>query len=324
MSWLSDIWDDTIGEIPIIGDILGGAEDYRRSKRLQEREHSLALEYAPAYFKEQQRQSSETWLGEGALGPQVTAAQQEATLGGRIDTVMDRGATLPEALGVGGGSNPQGPTAMLGNGPQQAAGRAMMANQRFQLTMQERDLKTRLQIAGMQYGEGSPAAVSAEAATQQAAVALERVNLQGVDVDTRRRAQALKEVMAEVQREVLTNQAATSHPEFVIYKLALAMGPENLRTSALYNMMRQGGLDVLSKENQNLSPEEWTKALHTLRAEGSHILKEATGISRLLELLIEGSFGSGSPDKVHDRERPLWGGQKEREYNRGRLGKQSR
>ena len=73
---------DFLKDIPIIGDVLGGAEDYRRSKRLQEREHGLALEYAPKYFDEQQRQASETWLGEGAIGPDVTRAQTEATLEG--------------------------------------------------------------------------------------------------------------------------------------------------------------------------------------------------------------------------------------------------
>ena len=185
---------------------------------------------------------------------------------------MSRGATLPEALGTGGGSNPAGPTAMLGNGPQQAQGRAMMANHRFAMTMQQNELATRMKIAEMQYGEGSPSERGA-----------------GVQ----ERTVAIKEALLDAERDYKTNLAAktlnevaTSHVTFVMDKIVASMGPENIRATLLAKAAEADGVSIF-RGTGHIDRATLIKWISALRSEGSTFLREATGIENWAEMQFD-------------------------------------
>lgn len=236
---------------------LGGAK-HKLNLRTMRKQHEYSLKYAPKYHAEQRRQASEDWLGDDPVAANVLGAQTRATFG----ALREEGATIPEILGsaAGGGPGPSG--AVLGDGPQQAAGSALATQMEFQMAMQERELATRMRIAELQFGPGSPAAETAAAAVRNAETNWQRLSREDRRLD-------IEEVNSQIREEGLRLDVAkwnaTSWQQtqaYQMFRLMASMGVENVRAQLFLNQFAKvTGKDPFSPSGEPLTAEEFGQVM---------------------------------------------------------------
>lgn len=164
-----------LGDIPVVGDFLGGLGRQVRSPMDRNVESAARGQETRDYQRDQpivgevnREERAKDWTGDfGRYMEKSFFDQSMAGLGahasasGRLDAAMSRGATLQEALGVsGGGSGGAGGGSVLGNGPQRAAAEGARAvshesalERAHQSSEREKDRAHALEMQRIEHGQ---------------------------------------------------------------------------------------------------------------------------------------------------------------------------
>ena len=192
------------------------------------------------------------------------------------------GLTPQEIVGAPSGSSGQGTTAQFGN--MFDAGPLMQQKQmEYDATQKALDRQNALDIAEIQYGTGSPADRTADAATVK--VGLEKDKLLFDQMHTNR---DFKRALEVHKREQTTKSA-----DFLIYMAMLNMSPKNLRTSYIANRLRKQGKDILDPNGKLLPEDEATKILQDMGKEDSTFYPETLGILGAVPIIGD-AIGDGA------------------------------
>jgi hypothetical protein len=213
-----------------------------------------------------------------------------------------KGLTNTEIAGSGapGSSAAQGSQATLGNSAAKIA--EQMAQRRYDA--QQRDLDRQTTIRGqdaqllqtkMQTDAQVQSAGISAGATTFAAQVMAEVQNRRLEFDKRtydeitapKAAAELNVTNAVFQRTI--NEVATSDPEFVMKKLQLSMGKENMQASALMDMM---GVTFSDPDSfKKLSMDERKNFLSLMIMLDSHLASEFFGATSAMDTALRRSVG---------------------------------
>ena len=176
------------------------------------------------------------------------------------------GLTPQEIVGAPSSAGGQGTTGSFGNmfdaGP-------LMQQRQMEYDAEQRglDRKNALDIAEIQYGTGSPADRTADAAISR--VGLEKMRLEFEQMHKNRE---FKIALERHKREQSTKSA-----DFLIFMALLTMGPDNLRTSVVAVQLRKLGYEILDEKGELIPEKEFNKIMQMLRKESSSTYREIMG-----------------------------------------------
>ena len=262
----------------IVGQVLGG----HQQRTAQRRQWELAMQFQPRLQQQ---------LGEQQLGLRDQGLQR----------LMDRGATLQEALGVSGGpGGGGGPGPVLGNAPQQRAADLghQQAAQLAQASMErakDRALeKYRIDTeAGLSQERNRLTAmgqtvqrsgIHVNRVLQEARIALDSFKLDHGTYGERRTYEIQSQRLA---MDLEKHDQGVWKRDFILRLKAMGMGVENIRGSSIYSRGVGQGLDILDPAHW-ADPSKVDRLMQIaarLRAESS---TKATDIVGILSLLRDG------------------------------------
>ena len=176
------------------------------------------------------------------------------------------GLTPQEIVGSAGMGGGQGTTASFGNFFEQGP-LMQQAQIAFEAEQKALDRQNALDLAEIQFGKGSPADRTADAALTK--VQQDKIRL---EFEQMHKTREFKIALERHKREMTTMSA-----DFLLYKAMLSMGPDNLRTSALANQLQKQGLDILDPNGKPIPEKRFMKIMSQLRMEGSSTYREIMG-----------------------------------------------
>ena len=176
------------------------------------------------------------------------------------------GLTPQEIVGAPSGSSGQGTTAQFGN--MFEAGPLMQQREmEYQAEQRALDRQNALDIAEIQYGEGSPADRTAEASMTK--VAQDKMRL---EFEQMHKTREFKIALERHKREQTTKSA-----DFLIFMKLLGMGPDNLRTSVVAVQLKKLGHEILDENGKLIPEKEFMQIMGMLRKESSTTYREILG-----------------------------------------------
>ena len=199
------------------------------------------------------------------------------------------GLTPQEIVGSAGMGGGQGTTAQFGN--MFEAGPLMQEKQmEYDAEQKALDRQNALDIAEIQYGEGSPADRTADATITKTQQDLMRLQFEQVH-----KTREFKIALERHKREQTTKSA-----DFLIFMKLLGMGPDNLRTSVVAVQLRKKGYEILNEKGELIPEKDFMEIMNLLRTESSSTYREIFGAITAGED-IEGKFNlRDAPGKVWD------------------------
>lgn len=203
------------------------------------------------------------------------------TMRHRYKTMRGLGFTHTEMAGGAG-------TSTLGNGPQLAQEQTLGQQAALQRRQHahEQTLKDK-DVAVATAGQGvTRRGQDIEDRVRTEANAIARAASQ--NLDARERSRISREWQEyRIARERGDREAVTQSAAFILHRALLGMGPENLRASFLAIQFKQEGIDLVSPEGQLISQEDLRRVLNELRAEGSTLYRELTGVGAAVDQIVE-------------------------------------
>lgn len=227
----------------------------------------------------------------------------------RYGTMRGLGFTHGEMAGGAG-------TATLGNGPQLAQQERLGVEREMQERQHahEQRLKDK-DVAVATAGQGvTRRGQDIDETLRAEANAISRAAYQNLDARERSRIEREWQTF-RIARERGDREAVTQSASFILHRALLGMGPENLRASFLAIQFKQEGIDLVSPDGQVISKADLKRVLDKLRAEGSTLYRELTGIGAAVDSIAEGITGPGAPDipqqkglgrSLHERENEMF------------------
>ena len=176
------------------------------------------------------------------------------------------GLTPQEIVGSASMGSGQGTTGSFGNFFNQGP-LMQQAQMAYEAEQKALDRKNALDIAEIQFGAGSPADRTADAALTK--VQQDKIRLEFEQMHKNRQ---FKMALEAHKRDMTTKSA-----DFLLYKAMLSMGPDNLRTSALANQLSKKGVNVLDPNGKPIPEKEFMQIMSRLRMEGSTTYREVMG-----------------------------------------------
>ena len=179
---------------------------------------------------------------------------------------QDMGLTPQEMVGAPGTGGGQGTTANFGN---QFEMQPLIQSQQlaFEAEQKALDRKNALDIAHIQYGEGSPADRTADATMTK--VQQDKMRL---EFEQMHKTREFKIALERHQREQTTQSA-----DFLIFMKLLGMGPDNLRTSVVAVQLKKQGYEILNEKGELIPEKDFMKIMNLLRTESSSTYREIFG-----------------------------------------------
>ena len=267
MGFFSGILKDVGGLFGVGGD--AGIGNYYDRKMLKKEDK---------YTKERMELQAEIGKRDAPFYSRLGVKSSLAAGTGMLDAIMDRGATLQEAIGAppGGASSGGSSGVSIGNASANQSVRSELASMQFQAQQADLERQNRVDVAKVQAGVGH----ESNALTQ-----------------------ARDAVQAEVQRgrlsldrEMWETQKWRKEKSWAIYEIMLKMGPDNVVSALIVNQFeRVTGKSPLSPDGKPLSRQEFTDLLSTALAAKSHLGREFSAIfAGLLGDAVDLSPGTGS------------------------------
>lgn len=207
----------------------------------------------------------------------------------RYKTMRGLGFTHSEMAGGAG-------TSTLGNGPQLAQDaqlgvqRSMQrAQHAHEQRLKDKDVMVATQGQGVTMrGQDIEERLRADAN----AIAREASR----NLDERERSRVRREWQQyRIARERGDREAVTQSAAFILHRALLGMGPENLRAFFLAIQFKQEGIDLVSPEGQVIGQADLKRVLDKLRAEGSTLYRELTGIGAAVDAIGESITSPAAP-----------------------------
>ena len=197
------------------------------------------------------------------------------------------GLTPQEIVGSASMGSGQGTTASFGNFFEQGP---LMQQAQFAYEAEQRalDRQNALDIADIQFGKGSPADRTADAAMTK--VQIDKMRL---EFEQMHKTREYKIALERHKREQTTKSA-----DFLIFMKLLGMGPDNLRTSVVAVQLKKMGYEILNEKGELIPEDEFMKIMNMLRTESSSTYREVMGALMAAEDL--GTKFIDVPGKVWD------------------------
>lgn len=208
----------------------------------------------------------------------------------RTEYMQDRLGLTPSEISGSPAFAPGGPSGgSFGNGARinestaASAAKAMeLGRTRAETAKTAAQLQTQERIADKQIeGQVRVAEIQNEPRHKQADVAQQTADINKFKAEWQQRhdSERLANETARADREAekFGLEKETFTPAFILHRDALRMGPDNLRASALYNMLKGQGVDILARDGKPVPPAQMAKILDRLRAENSSFWREFLG-----------------------------------------------
>lgn len=176
------------------------------------------------------------------------------------------GLTPQEIVGSAGMGGGQGTTGSFGNMFDQGP---LMQQRQMEYDAEQKalDRKLALDVAEIQYGEGSPADRTADATMTK--VAQDKMRLEFEQMHKNRE---FKIALERHKREQTTKSA-----DFLIFMSLLTMGPDNLRTSVVAVQLKKKGYEILDENGKLIPEKDFMNIMSMLRKESSSTYREIMG-----------------------------------------------
>ena len=176
------------------------------------------------------------------------------------------GLTPQEIVGSAGMGSGQGTTGSFGNMFDQGP---LMQQRQMEYDAEQKalDRKLALDVAEIQYGEGSPADRTADATMTK--VQQDKMRL---EFEQMHKTREFKIALERHKREQTTKSA-----DFLIFMKLLGMGPDNLRTSVVAVQLKKLGHEILDDKGKLIPEKQFMQIMGMLRKESSSTYREILG-----------------------------------------------